>query len=77
MPVFTSPLLLVHSRGDEIVPYDQGERLFAQANEPKQFLELSGGHNDGNHVSHDIYMEALQQFLGEILPDAGNQIRSE
>ncbi len=73
----TSPLLLVHSRGDEIVPYDQGERLFAQANEPKQFLELSGGHNDGNHVSHDIYMEALQQFLGEILPDAGNQIRSE
>jgi len=64
----TSPLLLVHSRGDEIVPYDHGERLFAQANEPKQFLELSGGHNDGNHVSHDIYMETLQRFLDDILP---------
>ena len=67
----TSPLLLVHSRGDEIVPYDQGERLFAQANEPKQFLELSGGHNDGNHVSHDIYMETLQRFLDGILPPGG------
>ncbi len=69
----TSPLLLVHSRGDEIVPYDQGERLFAQANEPKQFLELSGGHNDGNHVSQDIYMETLQQFLEEILPLSDNE----
>ena len=66
----TSPLLLVHSRGDEIVPYAHGERLFAHANEPKQFLELHGGHNDGNHVSHDIYTETLGQFLGEILPAA-------
>jgi len=69
----TSPLLLVHSRGDEIVPFDQGERLFAQANEPKQFLELSGGHNDGNHVSHDIYMETLQRFLDGILPPGGGR----
>lgn len=66
----TSPLLLVHSRGDEIVPYAHGERLFAHANEPKQFLELHGGHNDGNHVSHDIYTQTLGKFLGEILPAA-------
>jgi fermentation-respiration switch protein FrsA (DUF1100 family) len=66
----TSPLLLVHSRGDEIVPYAHGERLFAHANEPKQFLELHGGHNDGNHVSHDIYTETLGKFMGEILPAA-------
>lgn len=64
----TSPLLLVHSRGDEIVPYAHGERLFARANEPKQFLELRGGHNDGNHVSHDVYTETLQNFLEGILP---------
>ena len=69
----TSPVLLVHSRGDEIVPYDQGERLFARANEPKQFLELSGGHNDGNHVSHDIYMQTLQRFLDGILPPGGGE----
>jgi fermentation-respiration switch protein FrsA (DUF1100 family) len=68
-----SPLLLVHSREDEIIPYAHGEQLFAHANEPKQFLELRGGHNDGNHVSHDIYMETLQQFLEEILPLTGNE----
>lgn len=73
----TSPLLLVHSRGDEIVPYDHGERLFAEANEPKQFLELSGGHNDGNHVSHDIYMETLQRFLDSILPPGGAESGDE
>ena len=64
----TSPLLVVHSREDEIIPYAHGEQLFARANEPKQFLELRGGHNDGYHVSRKIYMKTMQQFMGDILP---------
>jgi fermentation-respiration switch protein FrsA (DUF1100 family) len=64
----TAPLLVLHSREDEIIPYAHGERLFAKANEPKQFLELRGGHNDGYHVSRKVYTETLQQFLESILP---------
>ena len=66
--LISSPLLVIHSRADEIVPYVHAERLFAAANEPKQFLELSGGHNDGNHVSHDVYMQTLRRFLERTLP---------
>ena len=65
----TSPLLVVHSREDDIIPYAHGEQLFAIANEPKQFLELRGRHNNGYHVSRKVYTETLQQFLDAILPD--------
>jgi len=68
----TSPLLVMHSRADEIIPFTHGEQLFAHANEPKQFLELSGGHNDGYHVSRKVYVKAMQQFLDEILPQSGH-----
>jgi fermentation-respiration switch protein FrsA (DUF1100 family) len=67
----TSPLLVAHSREDEIIPYAQGVRLFAQASEPKQFLELHGGHSDGYQVSRKLYTTTMRQFLDDILPPAG------
>ena len=36
------PLLLVHSRDDEIIPFRHGRRLFVAAREPKGFLEITG-----------------------------------
>jgi len=59
----TQPLLIIHSRGDEIIPFEQGERLFQQASEPKQFLELRGRHNDGFYVSRDEYLAVMGAFL--------------
>jgi fermentation-respiration switch protein FrsA (DUF1100 family) len=41
------PVLVAHSPSDEIVPYALGRQLFDTANEPKEFLQLSGSHNDG------------------------------
>ncbi|TAJ21492.1 MAG: alpha/beta hydrolase [Planctomycetota bacterium] len=39
--------LFVHSRADEIVPFEMGERLFEAASEPKQSLWLDRvGHNE-------------------------------
>ena len=72
----TVPLLVVHSRDDEIIPYTHGEQLFAAATEPKQFLELRGGHNDGYHVSRKVYTKAVQQFLDEILPLSSQPVGS-
>jgi len=57
------PLLIVHSRDDEIIPFAHGQRLFAVANEPKRFLELRGGHNDGFLVSRHTYVDGLHTFL--------------
>ncbi|MDH5259642.1 MAG: alpha/beta hydrolase [Gammaproteobacteria bacterium] len=58
-----SPVLIIHSRDDEIIPFSLGKKLFDAANEPKSFLEIRGGHNEGIIVSHDVYTEKLLQFL--------------
>jgi fermentation-respiration switch protein FrsA (DUF1100 family) len=57
------PLLLVHSRQDEIIPFAHGERLFGRAREPKQSLELTGGHNDAFQSSRKAYTHGLKSFL--------------
>ena len=55
------------SRDDELIPYSNGEYLFEAANEPKLFLELRGGHNDGFMVSGDGYVRELDVFLNAAL----------
>jgi fermentation-respiration switch protein FrsA (DUF1100 family) len=59
----TCPVLVVHSRDDEIIPFDHGETLFSAANEPKDFLELRGGHNDAHFRSESAYLDGLRRFL--------------
>ncbi|MEQ8428346.1 MAG: alpha/beta fold hydrolase [Gammaproteobacteria bacterium] len=58
-----SPLLIIHSREDEIVPFRFSEQLYAAANEPKHFLEIDGDHNYGYQESHQIYREGLLKFI--------------
>ena len=58
------PLLVIHSRGDDVIPFAHGRTLFGAAREPKQFLEIDGNHNDGFLVSADRYLKAIDQFLG-------------
>ena len=61
-----APILVVHSRDDEIIPFHHGEAIFAAANEPKTFLELRGGHNDAHFTSEAIYTAGLQRFFESI-----------
>jgi fermentation-respiration switch protein FrsA (DUF1100 family) len=58
-----APVLVAHSRTDDIIPYSHGERLFAAAREPKSFLELRGGHNDGFVFMRPEWVSALGAFL--------------
>lgn len=67
------PVMVIHSAGDEIVPPSQGRALFDAAPEPKRFLELRGGHNDGFLVSRDIYVAGLSGFIQDIFPLAPDQ----
>ncbi|HEX4566048.1 MAG TPA: alpha/beta hydrolase, partial [Vicinamibacterales bacterium] len=39
-----SPKLFLHSAGDEIVPIEEGRRLFDAAPQPKQWIQVRGGH---------------------------------
>ena len=61
------PVLIVHSRDDEIIPVSHGYALFRAAQQPKAFLELGGGHNDGFLASGRAYTDGLEAFLAEHL----------
>ncbi|MEN6384838.1 MAG: alpha/beta fold hydrolase [Phycisphaerales bacterium] len=54
------PVLIIHSRNDEIVPFEFGLRLYEEAaSGPKDFLEIYGCHNDGFLHSGQIYRQGL------------------
>ncbi len=62
-----SPVLIVHSPEDEIIPFGHGQRLFENANQPKRFLEINGTHNEGFLTSRDTYLDGLDSFIGNYL----------
>ncbi len=57
------PVLIAHSRDDDLIPFEHGRKLFAAAREPKTFFELSGDHNEGEVLTSPAYREALDKFL--------------
>ena len=59
----TAPILVIHSRDDEIIPFHHGEAVFDAANDPRSFLELRGGHNDAHFTSERAYIDGLRRFL--------------
>ena len=61
---YRGPLLQVHGDADGVVPYSLGQRLFAAANEPKQFITVRGG--DHNHLYTPEFVAALDRFLGTL-----------
>ncbi|MCZ6590453.1 MAG: alpha/beta hydrolase [Alphaproteobacteria bacterium] len=63
----SAPVLIVHSRQDEIIRFEHGRTLFASANEPKRLLEIRGGHNDGFLVSGKTYINGIDTFLKDHL----------
>lgn len=60
------PVLVLHSPDDEIMPFSLGEKVFAAANEPKQFVRLKGDHNSGFYLSQPGYEQALEKWLGSL-----------
>jgi fermentation-respiration switch protein FrsA (DUF1100 family) len=66
VPRINAPLLILHSRQDELFEMSHPERLLAAAESPKRLVEMQGGHNDAYLVSADTYRDALARFLADI-----------
>jgi fermentation-respiration switch protein FrsA (DUF1100 family) len=60
-----SPILVLHSPQDEIIPYELGEKLYLAANAPKVFQQLRGDHNTGFLQSRPGYEQGLRNYLSE------------
>ncbi|MGH8640871.1 MAG: alpha/beta hydrolase [Burkholderiales bacterium] len=58
-----APVFIAHSRDDDVVPYSHGRKLFEAAREPKAFLEMRGGHNDGFIFVRQEWVAQLGAFL--------------
>ena len=57
------PILIIHSRDDEIIPFHHGEAIFASANEPRTLLTIRGTHNDAFLLDERAYVAGLRTFL--------------
>jgi fermentation-respiration switch protein FrsA (DUF1100 family) len=57
------PVFIAHGTDDTVIPFAQGQELFAAANETKRFLPLEG-HYHSIDVGEQFYTE-LRRFLNE------------
>jgi len=57
------PVLVAHSRRDQMIPFSHAKRIFEAANEPKKFVEFPGGHNDGGLDISPEYQKELKKFV--------------
>ena len=63
-----APLLMIHGDADTTIPQVLGERVFAEANPPKQWLSIAGGaHSDLDEVGSVPYQATLQAFRRQYL----------
>jgi fermentation-respiration switch protein FrsA (DUF1100 family) len=58
-----APMLFLHSPEDEIIPYEEGRRLFEAAPEPKTFVEVRGGHIRPAEEDREKYFANVSSFL--------------
>lgn len=62
----SSPLLMLHSPEDRVIPFALGQALYEAAPAPKRFMLMRGGHNGGFLQSQPLYEETLRQFIATL-----------
>lgn len=62
-----APVLILHSRTDEIIPYSHGRALYEAVHEPRRFLELRGGHNDLFFNNEEVFAREVKKFIWQYL----------
>lgn len=61
------PVLVVHSRNDEIIPFEMGQTIYSAVKQRRSFLELRGDHNNGFFISRHDYVAGLKDFIESVL----------
>jgi uncharacterized protein len=69
-----TPVLVIHSPDDHVVPFSHGRKLFESINGPKSFLQIKGGHAGGFLESRDVYTARINDFItSHFEPQASGQ----
>lgn len=64
---FQSPLLLVHSREDELIGLHHAKALLEAAPDTTELVTISGRHRDGFVTSRQVYLPAIAKFIDQHL----------
>lgn len=59
----TSPMLLIHSKEDEIINFSNWENLFNKIKSKKEFLETSWWHNSWFGKSYNLYLATIKTLI--------------
>jgi fermentation-respiration switch protein FrsA (DUF1100 family) len=69
------PVLIGHGDADSVIPFEQGQRLFELANEPKRFVRMEG--SDHVTLTRDGFYEHIWSFLAEHPGESHGESRAE
>lgn len=61
------PILIVHSKQDELISINHGRILFKNASQPKEFLQINGNHDNGYITSGNLYKNGIDNFISKYL----------
>jgi len=67
LPKIKAPVLVAHSRTDDLIGFHHAEKNFQAANKPKQFLEIAGNHVSVIEDGRAEYLKGLERFFAEHL----------
>ncbi len=67
VPRITCPKLFLHGREDQLIPFENGWRVFEAAAEPKRFVATPGGHSEAGFTYSPAFTEQLEKFLDGVL----------
>ncbi len=67
LPRIQSPVLVAHSRRDDLIGFHHAEKNFQAATSPKMMLEIAGNHVSVLDDGREQYLAGLEQFLREHL----------
>ncbi len=59
------PVLIIHSKGDDYIPFSHAIKLYNAANKPKYFLKINGPHNSSYLESKEVYIEGIKSFIAK------------
>ena len=57
------PVLVIHARDDELIPFHHGRSLYEAVPGEKVFLEIRGRHYDGFLATGSDYVDGLNEFF--------------
>lgn len=60
------PKLFIHSRNDEILPFELASKLYDASPEPKEISEIRGNHNTAFLDSREKYISSIGLFIKKL-----------